>query len=106
MRLRASKNRQRLFRPCTFHLIPRIKLQITSDCLLLRVQARASKTLFKRRTRSLPSFTHQALNYLVKGCQMTMHNATLLTHENRELRAANEKQERARRRTYLATGSV
>lgn len=29
---------------------------------------------------------------LIKGCQLAMHSAVLLTEENNELRAANEKQ--------------
>jgi hypothetical protein len=37
-----------------------------------------------------------------------MHNAVLLTEENRQLRAENERQKkkRAKRRSYIATGGV
>jgi hypothetical protein len=39
---------------------------------------------------------------------MAMHSAVLLTNENKQLRAANERQKRkrAQRRSYIATGGV
>ena len=39
---------------------------------------------------------------------MAMHNAVLLTEENRQLRAANERQKkkRAKRKSYIAVGGV
>lgn len=43
---------------------------------------------------SPPSPTNQALNQLLKGYQMAMHNAALLAKEVKELRAANEKKKR------------
>ncbi|EEH38531.2 hypothetical protein PAAG_08258 [Paracoccidioides lutzii Pb01] len=45
-------------------------------------------------TKSSLKPTNLALNQLVKGCQMAMHSAALLTKENKEFRAANEKQKR------------
>ena len=74
----------------------------------LESQARTIKNILKRCTQSPPSPTDQALNQLVKGCHMAMHNAALLTHENQELRASNEKQKqkRTKSRTYVATEGI
>ena len=59
-------------------------------------QIRTIKEFLKRRTTSPPSPADRALNQLVKGCQLAMHNAVLLTNENNNLRAANQKQKRKR----------
>ncbi|OJD12110.1 hypothetical protein AJ78_07246 [Emergomyces pasteurianus Ep9510] len=58
----------------------------------------------KRRTQSPPSPTNHALSQLVKGCQMTMYRMALLEQEVKELRAANAKQKRKRKKgcTYIA----
>lgn len=74
----------------------------------LHQQAEAIEGFIKRRTHSPPSPTNQALTQLVKGCQMAMQNAALLTSENAQLRAANarQKRKRATKRTYIATGGV
>jgi hypothetical protein len=71
-------------------------------------QTRAIKAFIRRRTQSPPSPTDLALNQLVKGCQMAMHNAVLLSEENRQLRTENERQKkkRTKRRSYIATGGV
>jgi hypothetical protein len=52
--------------------------------------------------------TQLALNQVIKGCQLAIHNATLLAEENRQLRAENtrKKLKRARRKTQIATGGV
>ncbi|OJD26065.1 hypothetical protein ACJ73_02566 [Blastomyces percursus] len=52
--------------------------------------------------------TNRAMNQLVKGCRMAMYNATILAKENKQLRAANEKQKRKRQRgcTYIAEEGV
>ncbi|OJD09482.1 hypothetical protein ACJ73_10280, partial [Blastomyces percursus] len=55
----------------------------------LEWQAEKVKKYLKRRTQSPRSPTNRALNHLVKGCQMAMHEAALLAAENKELRAAN-----------------
>ena len=52
------------------------------------------KKHLKRRTQSPPSPTNQALDRLVKGCQMAMHGAAILMVQNKALKAANEKQTR------------
>ena len=57
----------------------------------LRWQASSIKALLCTRSQSPPSPSDRALNQLVKGCQLAMHNSILLAKENNELRAANEK---------------
>ena len=71
-------------------------------------QTRTIKELLKRRTTSPPSPADRALNQLVKGCQLAMHNAVLLTNENNSLRAANQKQKRKREqpRSYVGAESA
>jgi hypothetical protein len=72
----------------------------------LDLQTKAVQGLIRYRTQTPPSPTVQAINQLIKGCQMAMHNATLLAAENRKLRAANEKvrKKRQKRRTYIGKG--
>ena len=74
----------------------------------LDLQTKAIQTLIRYRTASPPSPTVQAVNQLIKGCQMAMHNATLLAAENRKLRAANERvqKKRQKKRTYVGKGGV
>ena len=50
----------------------------------------------------------QALNQLVKGCELAMQNAVLLASENIKLHAENthQKQKRAQKRLYIAKGGV
>ena len=74
----------------------------------LERQTKAIKHYIRRRTTSPPSPTDVALDQLVKGCQLAMHNAVLLAEENKQLQAANERQKRKRKkkREYIATGGV
>jgi hypothetical protein len=58
----------------------------------LEQQAATIKDYLKRRSKSPPTPTDQALNQLVKGCQIAMQGAVLLAAENEQLRAANERQ--------------
>ncbi|OQE34135.1 hypothetical protein PENCOP_c031G07184, partial [Penicillium coprophilum] len=69
----------------------------------LRRQASSIKALLRTRSRSPPSPLDRALNQLVKGFRLTMQGAILLAKENKELRAANEKQKqkRTRSRKYI-----
>jgi hypothetical protein len=69
----------------------------------VELQTEKIKGYMRHRTQGSSSPTNRALNQLVKGCQMAMHSAALLAAENRELRAANEKQKRKRerRRAYI-----
>ena len=65
----------------------------------LRRQASSIKALLRTRSRSPPSPSDRALNQLVKGFRHTMQGAILLAEENKELRAANEKQKQKRARS-------
>ena len=60
------------------------------------------------RTQSSLSPTVQAVNQLIKKCQLAMHNATFLAAENRKLRAANErvKKKRAVKKSFVRKGGV
>ena len=49
------------------------------------------KNLLKQRSRSPPSPAEQALNRVVKGCQMAMHNAALLASEIKGLKTISER---------------
>jgi len=74
----------------------------------LKLQTWALKHLLRHHSQSPPSPANQALNQLVKGCQIAMHNAVLLAQENKELQAANQRQKRKRNapRSYIATGGI
>ena len=49
-----------------------------------------------------------ALDQLVKGCQLAMHNAVLLAAENKQLRDENsrQKRKRAQKKKFIATRGV
>ena len=57
----------------------------------LHQQASSVKALLCTRSRSPSSPSDRALNQLVKGCQLAMHNGILLKKKNNELHAANKK---------------
>jgi hypothetical protein len=57
----------------------------------LQKQLDTIKAILKQHTHSPPTPTKQALDQLVKGCQLVMHSAVILARENQELWAANEK---------------
>jgi hypothetical protein len=78
------------------------------DIVELEHQTKLIKQYLRRRTQSPPSPTEQALNQLVKGCQMAMHNAVLLASQNEKLYAENQRQKRkrAQRRSYITRGGV
>ena len=71
----------------------------------LQQQAQLVRDLVNRQSQSP---TNQAISQLVKGCQLAMHSATILTQENIKLRAANNRQKhkREQRRQYIASGGV
>jgi len=60
----------------------------------------------QRQRANTTSPTDRNLQKIVKGCQMAMHNATLLQEENSRLRAENtrQKQRRQHRRAFIQTG--
>jgi hypothetical protein len=69
------------------------------------------KALQEHRTKAAhdqTSPTDEALHYLVKGCQLAMHGATLLSDENDRLRMENQRQKKKkeRRRSYVAHGGI
>lgn len=74
----------------------------------LDLQTKAIQGLIRYRTESPPSPTVQAVNQLIKGCQIAMQSATLLAAENRKLRAANEKvkKKRQKKKSYVGRGGV
>jgi hypothetical protein len=61
------------------------------------------KKLFRRRSGSPPSPSKQALEELVKGCELAIYNATLLARENCDLRSAieNDRQKKSRSRRQM-----
>ena len=65
----------------------------------LEKQASTVKKLLKRHSNSPPSPAKSAMDQLIKGCQMAMNSTTILTKENHDLRAANEKQQQKRKRS-------
>jgi hypothetical protein len=83
-------------------------LKTPHDIQALDRQAKAIQEFIQRRTAGSTSPTDQAIQQLVKGCQLAMHSAVLLADENRQLRAANERQKkkRATRRTFIAKGGT
>jgi len=57
----------------------------------LEKQVSTIKKLLRQRTQCPPSPTKSALNQFVKGCEMAMNSAIILSKENQDLRAAHEK---------------
>jgi 7-keto-8-aminopelargonate synthetase-like enzyme len=58
----------------------------------LQKQASSVKKQLKHRSQSPLTPSELAIQQLIKGCEMAMHSAALLAKENRDLRAANEKE--------------
>lgn len=71
----------------------------------LEQQARLVNSLLQRGSQSP---TSQAVNQLVKGCQLAINSAVLLATENKKLHQANQrkKKKQAQRRRYIAQGGV
>ena len=63
----------------------------------LEKQASTVKKLLKRHSNSPPSPAKSAMDQLIKDCQMAMNSATILTKENHDLQAANEKLQQKRK---------
>jgi hypothetical protein len=74
----------------------------------LDLQTKAVQTLIRYCSQSPPSPTVQAINQLIKGCQMAMHSATILAAENSKLQTANEKvrKKRQKKKSYVGKGGV
>jgi hypothetical protein len=79
------------------------QFQTPHDTAQLELQAKAIQN-----NAALPTPENQALNQLVKGCQLAMNSAVLLAEENRQLRRENERQKkkRAQKKTFIARGGV
>ena len=71
----------------------------------LQQQARLVRDLLCRQSQSP---TSQAIAQLVKGCQLAMQSATILTEENTKLQRAGQRRERkqAQRRQYISSGGA
>ena len=67
-------------------------------------QASLLRDFLKQRSKSPPSPSHNALNQLIKGCQIAMQKGILLEQENRALRAENaiQRQKQARTQRWIA----
>jgi hypothetical protein len=74
----------------------------------LQLQTKAVQRLIRYRTQSPPTPAIQAVNQLIKGCQLAIHNATILAAENRQLRAANAKvqKKRAKKLVFVSRGGT
>lgn len=71
-------------------------------------QAETIRRSIQRRIDVLSSPTDIALGQLIKGCKMAMQAATVLSEENKQLRAESDRKKRKKtmRRQYIATGGV
>jgi len=67
-----------------------------------------AERLLQRRPQNAGSPASQAINQLIKGCQMAMHSAVLLADENRQLRSENQRRKRKReqRLEYISDGGA
>jgi len=83
--------------PKTFYTVA----QLTQEYITI-------KELLKQRSKSPPSPTDQALKRMVKGYQMTMHNAALMASEMKDLRVMSARQKRKREapHSYIASERV
>jgi hypothetical protein len=74
----------------------------------LQHQTTLLKQYLKRRTHSPPSPTDQALDQLIKGCELAMHSAVILANKNEQLRSENKHQtkKRAKTRSYIARNGI
>ena len=65
----------------------------------LQKQATLLKNLLKQRSNSPPSPSKTAVDQIIKGAYLSMHNAAILAQENASLRRANEKKRQKRTRS-------
>ncbi|RFU35193.1 hypothetical protein B7463_g1175, partial [Scytalidium lignicola] len=78
------------------------------NLIQLQLQSQTIHRLLKEQN-SLPTPTKTALNQLVKGCELAMHNAVFLAKEIEELKAVNASMQRKLRRSrkqLIHTGSL
>ncbi|MDP1994524.1 MAG: transposase [Ignavibacteria bacterium] len=71
-------------------------------------QAELVQASIRRRSQTPSPTGKQALNKLVKGCELAMHNSVLLASENERLLAENKRQKkkRSQKRSYISKGGV
>jgi hypothetical protein len=72
---------------------PRTVVQLQKQALLL-------KDLLHRRLNTPPSPINSVVNQIIKGAYLSLHSAALLTQDNANLRAANEKVVNKRNRSH------
>ena len=66
----------------------------------LQRQATSLKNLLKQRSNSTPSPIKTAVDQIIKGAYLSMHNAAILAQENADLRRTNEKKRQKRTRSH------
>jgi hypothetical protein len=78
------------------------------NILELQKQTQLLKQCLIQQDQPPPTPTERALNQLVKGCEMAIHNARILASQNQQLLTENkrQKQKRAQKRSYIAKGGV
>ena len=74
----------------------------------LQLQTKAVQRLIRYQTQSPPTPAIRAINQVIKGCQLAIHNVTILAAENRQLRAANARvqKKRAKKTVFVGKGGV
>jgi len=74
----------------------------------LQRQTRFISGLHKPSIETSPSTMHQAINQVIKGCEIAIQNTAILKQEVEELRIANQRQTKKReaKRSYIAKGGV
>jgi hypothetical protein len=84
------------------------KPETPHNVIELQSQTEAIHTLIRYTTQSPPSPAVQAVNQLVKCCQLAIYSAAILAAENKALRAANEKiqKKRQKKRSFVDRGGV
>lgn len=93
--------------PAQLAQVPRV-VKKPHNITQLQHQTELTKQYLTRRTQSPPSSTERAVNQLIKGRELAMHNAVLLTDEYKKVLAENQRQKRKRvqKRTFIAKGGV
>jgi hypothetical protein len=78
------------------------------NILELQKQTQLLKQCLSQQDQSPPTPTERALDQLVKGCEIAIHNAKILASYNQQLLAENkrQKQKRAQKKSYIAKGGV
>ena len=96
------------FQPQTEGLEGQLPLQTPHNILEPDAQARALQEYRTRVLHDQTSPTDQAINNLVKGCQLAIHKIVLLADNVKRLRTKKGRQKRKKdmRRSYIAHGGI